>query len=126
MVEFIEERIYKLLIEFSLYKNPNNPNYEFIKKLRFHYKKKRNIEKAELLRIEEEKKNLKLFREIEEKNDRPLFLIKNKKDLHNHLNRVNLLELKKRKKKKIFIPKIQDFLYNDNFEDNIKNGINEK
>ena len=80
------------------------------------FTKKRNFEKA---KREYEKKNLKLFREIEVKNGQLLFLKKNKKDLQNHLAVINS-QLKNRKKKKIkiTIAKLEDFLFSDVFKDN--------
>ena len=90
MIKLSEIRISHLLMEFMMYKNPKNPNYDFIKKLRMNYKKKRNMQKANLARIEKEKNNLKLFQEIEEKNNQFLFLQKTKKDLQNQFGRVHL------------------------------------
>ena len=52
MLEFIEIRITHLLNIFTIYKNPLNPNYELIRKLRNNLMRKRKIEKAELTKIE--------------------------------------------------------------------------
>ena len=116
MMEFIEVKITKLLLQISIYKTQKKSNNELIKKLRMDFTKKRNFEKA---KREYEKKNLKLFREIEVKNGQLLFLKKNKKDLQNHLAVINS-QLKNRKKKKIkiTIPKLEDFLFSDVLEDN--------
>ena len=116
MMEFIEVNITKLLLQISIYKTQKKSNNELIKKLRMDFTKKRNFEKA---KREYEKKNLKLFREIEVKNGQLLFLKKNKKDLQNHLAVINT-QLKNRKKKKIkiTIPKLEDFLFSDVLEDN--------
>ena len=116
MMEFIEVNITKLLLQISIYKTQKKSNNELIKKLRMDFTKKRNFEKA---KREYEKKNLKLFREIEVKNGQLLFLKKNKKDLQNHLAVINS-QLKNRKKKKIkiTIPKLEDFLFSDVLEDN--------
>ena len=116
MMEFIEVKITKLLLQISIYKTQKKSNNELIKKLRMDFTKKRNFEKA---KREYEKKNLKLFREIEVKNGQLLFLKKNKKDLQNHLAVINT-QLKNRKKKKIkiTIPKLEDFLFSDVLEDN--------
>jgi hypothetical protein len=114
MIKFIEIRVMKLLNEFMMYNDPKNPYYLFIRKLRMSYSKKRNIQKAYLARLEKEKKNLKLLQEIEEKNTQVLFLKNNRKDLKDHFGRVNsLFTRKKRKKVKIYIPGIEDFLFND-------------
>ena len=114
MIKFIEIRVMKLLNEFMMYNDPKNPYYLFIRKLRMNYSKKRNIQKAYLARLEKEKKNLKLLQEIEEKNTQVLFLKNNRKDLKDHFGRVNsLFARKKRKKVKIYIPGIEDFLFND-------------
>ena len=114
MIKFIEIRVMKLLNEFMMYNDPKNPYYLFIRKLRMSYSKKRNIQKAYLARLEKEKKNLKLLQEIEEKNTQVLFLKNNRKDLKDHFGRVNsLFARKKRKKVKIYIPGIEDFLFND-------------
>ena len=110
MIKLSEIRITKLLLEFKMYKDPNNPNYDFIRRLRMRYTKKRNIQKANLARIEREKKNLKLIQEIEEKNDHPLFLQKIRKDLQNQFGRVNSL-IPRKKRVKIGIPGIEDFLF---------------
>ena len=113
-LKFIEIRITKLLIEFMMYNNPKNPYYDFIRKLRMTYTKKRNIQKAYLARLEKEKKNLQLLQKIESKNTQVLFLKNNRKDLKDHFGRVNsLLSHKKRKKIKIYIPGFEDFLFND-------------
>jgi len=114
MIKFIEIRVMKLLNEFMMYNDPKNPYYLFIRKLRMSYSKKRNIQKAYLARLEKEKKNLKLLQEIEEKNSQVLFLKNNRKDLKDHFGRVNsLFARKKRQKVKIYIPGIEDFLFND-------------
>ncbi len=113
-LKFIEIRVTKLLIEFMMYNNPKNPYYDFIRKLRMTYTKKRNIQKAYLARLEKEKKNLQLLQKIESKNTQVLFLKNNRKDLKDHFGRVNsLLSHKKRKKIKIYIPGFEDFLFND-------------
>ena len=113
-LKFIEIRITKLLIEFMMYKIPKNPYFDFIRKLRMTYTKKRNIQKAYLARLEKEKKNLQLLQKIESKNTQALFLKNNRKDLKDHFGRVNsLLSHKKRKKIKIYIPGFEDFLFND-------------
>lgn len=114
MIKFSEIKISKLLHEFMMYNDPKNPNYDYIRKLRINYTKKRNIQKARLARIEKEKKNLKFVQEIGEKNDQILFLKKTKKDLQSHFARVNSQSTgKKRKKVKLFIPNIEDFLFDD-------------
>ena len=112
MIKLSEIRITKLLLEFKMYKDPNNPNYDFIRRLRMRYTKKRNIQKANLARIEREKKNLKLIQEIEEKNEHPLFLQKIRKDLQNQFGRVNSL-IPRKKRVKIGIPGIEDFLFDE-------------
>ena len=119
MLQFIEMRISKLLTEFLMYKNPQNPNYDYVKKLRINFNKKRNLEKAYLIKLDKEKINLKLFKELEAKNVQILFLKKNKKDLHNHLDKLNeQIKKKKRKKIKISNPKIEDFLFHDIWKNN--------
>ena len=127
MLEYIEVKITKLLLEFSLYKNPINPYYDFIRKLRVNYKRKRNIEKANLARIENEKKNIQLLQEIEAKNGQYLFLENNKKDLKNHLGKVNSQTSSKTKKKiKLYIPKIEDFLYDNLLKKSLYSEKNEE
>ena len=119
MFKFIEVKITKLLIQISIYKNQKKSNNDFIKKLRKNFTKKRNLEKA---KMEKEKKNLKLFHELEIKKRQFLFLNKNKKDLHNHLAVINLhMKNKKRKKIKIIIPKFEDFLFSEILEDKNEN-----
>ena len=112
MIKLSEIRISHLLMEFMMYKNPKNPNYDFIKKLRMNYKKKRNMQKANLARIEKEKNNLKLFQEIEEKNNQFLFLQKTKKDLQNQFGRVHL-QIPRKQKVKLYMPNIEDFLFDE-------------
>ena len=120
MIKFSEIRISKLLVEFMMYNNPKNPNYEFIRKLKINYAKKRNFQKAHLARIEKEKKNLKFFQEIEAKNEQILFLKKTKKDLQNHFTKINSqIKDKKRKKVKLYMPNLEDFL----FENTLKNNL---
>ena len=116
MVEFIEIKVTKLLIQISTYKNQKKSNNDLIKKLRMNFAKQRYIEKA---KIEFTKKNLKLYHQIETKNKQFLFLKKNKKDLNNHLAVINSqIKNKKRKKIKIVIPKLEDFLFSDDLDDN--------
>ena len=86
MVEFIEIKVTKLLIQISTYKNQKKSNNDLIKKLRMNFAKQRYIEKA---KIEFTKKNLKLYHQIETKNKQFIFLKKNKKDLNNHLAVIN-------------------------------------
>jgi len=125
MLKFIEIRISKILTEFLMYKNPQNPNYDYVKKLRINFNKKRNIEKAHLVKLDKERMNLKLFKELQAKNVQVLFLKKNKKDLHNHLDMLNeQIKKKKRKIIKISIPKIEDFLFHDIIDNNKETKIN--
>ena len=125
MLKFIEIIISKLLTEFLMYKNPQNPNYDYVKKLRINFNKKRNIEKAHLIKLDKERINLKLFKELEAKNVQVLFLKKNKKDLHNHLDMLNeQIKKKKRKIIKISIPKIENFLFHDIINNNKETKIN--
>ena len=127
MLEYIEVKITKLLLEFQMYKDPKNQNYNFIRNLRMRYNKKRNLEKAQLARLEHEKKNLKLLQHINEKNEEFLFLKRNKKDLENHFGRVNSqISGKKRKKIKIFIPGFDEFLFGDLIQKNMKSERNEQ
>ena len=116
MLEFIEAKVTKLLIQISIYKNQNKSNNDLIKKLRMNFAKQRYMIKA---KIEFQKKNLKLYHELEAKNKHFLFLNKNKKVLNNYLAVINSqIKNKKRKKIKIVIPKIDDFLFSDDLDIN--------
>ena len=120
MLEFIEVRISYLLNEFLLYKNPLHPAHEYIKQLRMNYTKRRNIEKSHMARIEKKKKNLKLFEKINTKKNQIVYLNKNKKALSNFLGRLNIRNTRKKiANKKIYIPKIDDFLFGDNDKINV-------
>ena len=132
MMEFIEVRTCHLLNIFSIYKNPNNPNYEFIRKLRSNFLRKRKIEKAELAKLEKQIKYMKLIREVEEKNNKLLFLQNRRIDFKNYFEWEN--DQKKgniSKKRYIYKPVFEDFLFginDENFnstEDN-KNNDNRK
>ena len=111
-MEFIEVRICHLLNIFSIYKNPNNPNYEFIRKLRSNFLRKRKIEKAELAKLEKHIKYMKLIKEVEEKNNKLLFLQNRRIDLKNYSEWDNEQKKEKiSKKKEIYIPVFEDFLF---------------
>ena len=112
MMEFIEVRICHLLNIFSIYKNPNNPNYEFIRKLRSNFLRKRKIEKAELAKLEKHIKYMKLIKEVEEKNNKLLFLQNRRIDFKNYSEWDNEQKKEKiSKKKEIYIPIFEDFLF---------------
>ncbi len=112
MMEFIEVRICHLLNIFSIYKNPFNPNYEFIRKLRNNFMRKRKIEKAELARMEKEIKYMKLIKEVEDKNKKLLFLQRRKINMHNSTEWDNEQKKEKiSKNNKVYIPTFEDFLF---------------
>ena len=112
MMEFIEVRICHLLNIFSIYKNPFNPNYEFIRKLRNNFMRKRKIEKAELARMEKEIKYMKLIKEVEDKNKKLLFLQRRKINIHNSTEWNNEKKKEKiSKNNKEYIPTFEDFLF---------------
>ena len=122
MLELIEVRISYLLTQFLMYKNPMNSNFEYIRKLRLNFTKKRNLENAQITKIDNQKKNLKQLEEIKAKHNHILFLNKNKKDIKNYLIRLNTEKTSKRIKKiKKYIPKIEDFLSTDNIDINNNN-----
>ena len=120
MMEFIEVRICHLLNIFSIYKNPFNPDYEFIRKLRNNLLRKRKIEKANMARIEKEINYMKLIKEIENKNNKLIFFQNRKIDINNYSAWEK--EQKKEKisqKKQVYIPTFEDFLFeNNNIEKN--------
>ena len=120
MMEFIEVRICHLLNIFSIYKNPFNPDYEFIRKLRNNLLRKRKIEKANMARIEKEINYMKLIKEIEDKNNKLIFFQNRKIDINNYSAWEK--EQKKEKisqKKQVYIPTFEDFLFeNNNIEKN--------
>ena len=70
--------------------------------------------------MKKKKKNLKLFEEINTKNNQIVYLNKNKKALSNFLGRLNIRNTRKKiANKKIYIPKIDDFLFGDNDKINV-------
>ena len=117
MMEFIEVRICHLLNIFSIYKDPFNPNYELIRRLRNNLMRKRKIEKANLARIDKEINYMKLIKEVEDKNNKLLFLQKRKMDMHNYAAWDNVQKKEKTSKKKIiYIPTFEDFLFDNKDE----------
>ena len=120
MLEFIEIRITHLLNIFTIYKNPLNPNYELIRKLRNNLMRKRKIEKDNLARIDKEINYMKLIKEVEDKNNKLLFLQNRKIDLKNYAAWDNVQKKHKiSKKKQIYIPTFEDFLFEKNNDEKI-------
>ena len=115
MMEFIEIKITHLLNIFSIYKDPLNPNYELIRKLRNNLLRKRKIEKAELTRIENFIKYKKLITKVNNRNNKLLFLQNRKIDMNNNYAEwIN--ENKKGKKHKVnkfYLPTFEDFLFDN-------------
>ena len=127
MIEFIEVRICHLLNIFSIYKNPFDPNYEYIRKLRNNILRKRKIEKANLARIEKEINYMKLIKEVEDKNNKLLFLQNRKIDLKNYAAWDNVQKKHKTsKKKQIYIPTFEDFLFEKNNDEKINLTVDNK
>ncbi len=123
MIEFIEVRICHLLNIFSIYKNPSNPNYEFIRKLRNNFLRKRKIEKANLAKIEKQIKYMKLIKEVEDKNNKLLFLQNRKINYKNYAAWDNKQKRDKcSKNHQIYIPTFEDFLFENNYDE--KNNLN--
>ena len=115
MMEYIEIKITHLLNIFSIYKDPLNPNYELIRKLRNNLLRKRKIEKAELTRIENFIKYKKLITKVNNRNNKLLFLQNRKIDMNNNYAEwIN--ENKKGKKHKVnkfYLPTFEDFLFDN-------------
>ena len=118
MMEFIEVRISHLLNIFSIYKNPFNPNYELIRRLRNNFIRKRKIEKAGLTRIENNLNYNKLIKKIDDRNNKLIFLQRRKIDMNNYAAWSN--EQKKEKiyrRKQAYLPTFEDFLFDNNTKD---------
>ena len=114
-LEYIEVRICHLLNIFSIYKNPHNPNYELIRKLRNHFTRKRKIEKAELVRKEKEINYLKMIKKINNRNNRFIFLERRKIAMHNYAGWTH--EKSKNKssnRNKVYLPTFDDFMFDYN------------
>ena len=129
-MEYIEVRISHLLNIFSIYKNPFNPNYEFIRRLRNNFMRKRKIEKAELTRMEKEIKYNKIIKKVEDKNKKLLFVQRRKINEYNYNEWDN--DHKKdnvSKKNKLYIPNFEDFLFesinDEKYDFTIDNTSNE-
>jgi hypothetical protein len=114
MLEFIEIRITYLLNIFTIYKDPLNPNYELIRKLRNNLMRKRKIEKAELTKIENLIKYKKLITKVNNRNNKLLFLQNRKIDMNNYAEWINGNKKDKKHKKNIFyLPTFEDFLFDN-------------
>ena len=119
-LEYIEVRICHLLNIFSIYKNPHNPNYELIRKLRNHFTRKRKIEKAELVRKEKEINYLKMIKKINNRNNRFIYLQRRKISMHNYAGWTH--EKSKNKssnKNKVYLPTFDDFMFDYNRSEKI-------
>jgi len=115
MLEYIEVRICHLLNIFSIYKNPHNPNYELIRKLRNHYTRKRKIEKAELVRKEKEINYLKMIKKINNRNNRFIFLERRKIAIHNYAGwAYEKNKNKSSNRNKVYLPTFDDFMFDYN------------
>ena len=119
MLEYIEVKICHLLNIFSIYKDPHNPNYELIRKLRNHFTRQRKIEKAELVRKEKEINYLKMIKKINNRNNRFIYLGRRKIALHNYAGWTR--EKNKNKSSngnKIYLPTFDDFMFDYNRTEN--------
>ena len=114
-LEYIEVRICHLLNIFSIYKNPHNPNYELIRKLRNHFTRKRKIEKAELVRKEKEINYLKMIKKINNRNNRFIFLERRKIAIHNYAGWTHEKNRNKSSNRnKVYLPTFDDFMFDYN------------
>ena len=119
-LEYIEVRICHLLNIFSIYKNPHNPNYELIRKLRNHFTRKRKIEKAELVRKEKEINYLKMIKKINNRNNRFIYLQRRKISMHNYAGwTYEKSKNKSSNKNKIYLPTFDDFMFDYNRSEKI-------
>jgi hypothetical protein len=114
MMEFIEVRISHLLNIFSIYKNPFNPNYELIRRLKNNLIRKRKIEKAELTRIENDINYRKIIQQLDSRSNKLVFLqrrkigMKNYSEWNNKQKKDNIL-----KSKQVYVPTFEDFLFDN-------------
>ena len=115
MLEFIEIKICQLLNIFSIYKNPHNPNYELIRKLKNNLLRKRKIEKAELVRIEKENNYMKFIKKVNNRYNKLFFLERRRIGFHNFGGWANEFAKNKNTKESLnYIPTFNDFIFESN------------